>query len=511
MSDVRRVGNKQVCLVVLDGWGHSADPINNAIAAASTPNFDSLWAANPHTLIEASGAAVGLPDGQMGNSEVGHSTIGAGQAVETDLKRIGDAAKRDEFIANPAFDGAFRNVIRNDSTLHVLGLVGDGGVHAHGDYLHALLLAAEKAGVNDVAVHAFTDGRDSGTQEAASHLRALEQHLQVFENGRIASVSGRYFAMDRDQNFDRQSKAEAVILHGQTARDGLASQALSNAYLSGNSDELFEPLAFRDAGGQSTRITENDSVVFMNFRADRAIQLSERISKIPNVHFVTLTDYGPTVSAKVAFPPITVETTLAAEIDRAGLTQAHVAESEKGPHATYFLNGRRREPHPLERHEIIKSYNSSDGVDTHDKMPDMRAVEVARKTIGHITKGTNFVFANFANPDMVGHTANVPAIIRAVETTDRQLGLVARAALASGGVLLLTADHGNAELNLTPEGEPHTSHTTNPVPLVVLGKEPVLPLMTDGTLADLAPSVLRLFNIEQPASMTGRPLVLRKP
>lgn len=498
-----------VCLLVLDGWGYREAEENNAIAAADTPNFDRLWSAYPHTLLDASGAAVGLPDGQMGNSEVGHTTIGAGQAIETDLKRIGDTAERHEFTQNRTFREAFENVKQHDSTLHILGLIGNGGVHAHGDHLHALLDAANEAGVERVAIHAFTDGRDSGTQEAAAHVQALEEHLKQFENGHVASVSGRYFAMDRDRNLDRQRKAEAVIIDGASAQSGSASQFVSNAYSENISDEHITPQAFTNHNGDTTPIQANDSVIFMNFRADRAIQLSESLGQIPEIYFATLTDYGPSVAANIAFPSLTIETTLAAEISRAGLTQAHIAESEKGPHATYFLNGKQRTPHPRERHDIVKSFDSSDGIDTHDQKPNMRVTDVAQLTIERIEQGTDFIFTNFANPDMVGHTANVPAIIEALETVDTQLNRIAEAMLAKGGILLATADHGNAELNVTPEGNPHTAHTTNLVPFIAAGIESATRLRDKGTLADIAPTTLSLLGIDQPQCMTGQSLILK--
>jgi 2,3-bisphosphoglycerate-independent phosphoglycerate mutase len=505
MSVPASANQPPVCLLVLDGWGYREDPANNAVAAAGTPNFDSLWETYPHTLLEASGRAVGLPDGQMGNSEVGHTTIGAGMAVETDLVRISEASKGDEFINNPALSGAFEQVVKHDSTLHVMGLIGTGGVHAHDEHMQALLAAAQKAGVRHVAVHAFTDGRDSGTQEAAGHMRGLEKQLKQLGIGRIASVSGRYFAMDRDKNYDRLAKAEAVIIDGK-GPDGntdSAAQFLENAYREGLTDELFKPHVFTDEQGETQSMSTGDAVIFMNFRADRAIQLSEVIAQKPGIYFATLTDYGPSVEAHVAFPAVNIETTLAAEIDRAGFTQAHAAESEKGPHATYFLNGKRRTPYPLERHIILKSYTSEDGVDTHDQRPEMRAAAVGSATIQQIEGGRDFIFTNIANPDMVGHTGNVPAIIRAVETTDRQLGLIADVMLARGGVLLVTADHGNAEVNVTPEGEPHTAHTTNPVPFIAVSDRMKLKLRPEGALSGITPTVLSIMDIAQPLSMTG--------
>lgn len=499
-----------VCLVVLDGWGYRQDTTDNAIAAARTPHFDGLWSQFPHTLLEASGRAVGLPDGQMGNSEVGHTTIGAGTAVNSDLLRITDAINQDEFEANPVFDSIFRTVRERGSTLHVLGLLGAGGVHAHSDHMLAVLTAAKRAGVTDIAVHAFTDGRDSGIHEAATHVGKLEQHLGQLGVGTIASLSGRYFAMDRDENYDRLAKAEAAILRGEGIRADATESAqtiLRRAYQAGMSDEMLEPHVFADEQGRFKRISAQDGVIFMNFRADRAIQLTDLIAKQPGISLATLTEYAPAIPAQVAFAPVDIRATLAGAIAEAGLTQSHVAESEKGPHATYFLNGKRRPPHALEKHVILPSYNSEhDGIDTHDQQPDMRAAEVTEAAIAALEAGDSFVFVNLANPDMVGHTGNVPAIIQAVETVDRQLALLRRTVLSRGGVLLVTADHGNAELNRTVSGEIHTAHTTNLVPFIAVGENGYFSLRPDGTLADIAPTVLSLLGIQKPTAMTGMSL-----
>lgn len=506
---------KQSVLIVLDGWGYREDTTNNAVAAAKTPNFDRYWNEFPHTLLEASGLAVGLPHGQMGNSEIGHTTIGAGKALDTDLVRIKKAIDSGEYEKNSAFITLFEHVKKHGSTLHVQGLLGEGGVHSHSEHLFAFLKAAKKAGIKKVAIHVFTDGRDTAPQSAATYIEDLERILQELNDEThmsfIATVSGRFFAMDRDNNWDRLSRVEKALFecHGGVC-EIKPSEFVKTLYKDGKLDEHLEPVVCSTPDGTGCKIDQNDGIFFFNFRADRARMLSTKIlerAKANNICFVTLTSYGSEYSLEagclIAFPQVAIETTLAKEISNAGLTQAHIAETEKFPHATYFLNGGIETPYPGEEHILLDSRKD---VATHDLAPEMRAEAIADKAIEQIQKGTNFIFINFANPDMVGHTANVPAIITAVETVDKQLGRVIEALHARGGIAFITADHGNAEVNVDPEtGTKHTAHTINPVPAIWTDKE--AKIANNGTLADIAPTIFRYFEIDKPEGMTGKSLI----
>lgn len=497
---------KQSVLIVLDGWGYREDVTHNAIAAAKTPNFNKYWNTYPHTLLEASGLAVGLPEGQMGNSEIGHTTIGAGKSIDTDLVRIKKAIDSGDYEKNPAFQTLFDHVKKNNSTLHVQGLIGEGGVHSHSDHLFAFMHAAKNAGISKVAIHVFTDGRDTPPQSAAQYLTDLENFLEKIEIGFIATVSGRFFAMDRDNNWDRLSKVEKALFeaHGNIC-EIKPSEFLKSLYKDGKLDEHLEPMVCNTPDGKGCKIEDNDGVFFFNFRADRARMLSskmmERIEK-NNLCFVTLTSYGSEFKCHVAYPQTPIETTLAKEISEAGLTQAHIAETEKFPHATYFLNGGVEKPYPGETHILLDSRKD---VATHDLAPKMRAEAIADKAIEQINSGSNFIFINFANPDMVGHTANVPAIIEAVEEVDLQLGRVVDALVAKDGIAFITADHGNAEVNIDPfTGEKHTAHTINKVPAVVTktGIE-----LNEGALTDIAPTIFQILGVTKPESMTGNSLI----
>ncbi len=500
---------RQAMLIILDGWGYREDSTDNAIAAAKKPYFDHLWETYPHALLEASGRAVGLPDGQMGNSEVGHTTIGAGTVVPTDLVRIDDAIHNGEFEKNPAFQSLFAHVKNHSSMLHVQGLIGPGGVHAHSSHLFAFLRAAKKAGITRAAIHIFTDGRDTAPQSASAYLEELEKEIQHIGVGFIASVSGRFYAMDRDHNWDRTKRAEEALFECKGNVCTIKpSQYVKQLYADGKRDEHLEPIVCLGDDGKGCAIEDNDGVFFFNFRADRARQISERVieqAAHKNICFATLTEYKADFKCLVAFPPTKIVTTLAEEISKAKLSQAHVAETEKFPHATYFLNGGREKPFPNEKHIMLESRKD---VPTHDLAPKMRAEAIADKVIKEIRAGTDFIFINFANPDMVGHTANVPAIVEAVEEVDRQLERVVEALLAEGGVALITADHGNAEVNIDPAtGEKHTAHTLNPVPVIITSQDFSL---TSGTLADLAPTILKLLSLKVPVAMTGKSLAHAK-
>ncbi|MEI6477573.1 MAG: 2,3-bisphosphoglycerate-independent phosphoglycerate mutase [bacterium] len=500
---------KPLALIVLDGWGYREEATHNAVATASTPVFDRVWKENPHTLLEASGEQVGLPEGQIGNSEIGHTTIGAGKVMATDLVRITKAGKNGEFTSNPVFTELFDHVKSYGTVLHVLGQVSAGGVHSHQDHLFYFLRAAKEAGVQKIAIHAYTDGRDVPPKSGAGYMKELEALLAELGIGHIATVTGRYYAMDRDNNWHRLAKAEAAMFeHAAPTYLQKPSAAMEDAYGRGKVDEHLEPMVFADEKGNYYPIAKDDAVFVFNYRSDRVRMLTRRLLERGadlGLLIATMTEYHPDFQVKVAFPPTTIETTLGAEVARAGLTQAHIAETEKFPHATYFLNGGKQEPHEGEEHVMLDSRKD---VATHDEAPEMRAEAIADAAVDRLQKGADFIFINFANPDMVGHTANVPAIVTALETVDRELAKVLAEIKNQGGVALVTADHGNAEINIDPmTGERHTAHTLSLVPFIVVGAE--VKLRELGGLSDIAPTALELLGIQKPSSMTGESLIVK--
>ncbi len=473
---------RPVALVILDGWGCAPPGPGNAVELAETPVFDRLWAEYPHTTLKASGEAVGLPPGQMGNSEVGHLTIGSGRVLYQDLMRVNRAIADGSFFESPVLRAAFER----GRNVHLLGLVSYGGVHSHIDHLRALLrFAPEKTWI-----HAFTDGRDVSPHSAVHDLAELPQD-------RIASVSGRYYAMDRDQRWERTQRAfDAIVLSSPVTGTDPVSY-VQQQYDAGVTDEFIEPTHFDGRPG----IEPGDAAIFFNFRPDRARQLSQGLLEA-GVDLTTMTHYRDDLKTPVVFAEQTVDNTLAETIAKAGLRQLHCAETEKYAHVTYFLNGGREQEWPEESRVLVPSPRD---VGTYDQKPEMSAPEVAARVAAEAGEN-DFVIVNFANPDMVGHTGSIPAAIAAVETTDRALGVVLDAVRRAGGVALVTADHGNAETMLEPDGvSPHTAHTTNPVPLVVT--QPGAVLRDDGELSDLAPTCLQLLGIRPPREMTGKPLV----
>lgn len=494
---------KQVALIVLDGWGHREDSTDNAVHAAKTPFFDYLWEKYPHNLLEASGLAVGVPEGQIGNSEVGHTTIGAGTIINSDLVRINKSISDGEFGSNTAFQKMFEHVKNNDSIVHALGIIGKGGVHAHSEHLFAFLKASKESGVKDVAVHAFTDGRDAAPYDGIENIKELQKIIEEVGIGHVASVSGRYFAMDRDKNWDRLEKVEDIIFECKGNICQLdPEEEIERQHKEGKTDEHVEPFMLKESP-----IKDGDGVFFFNYRADRARMLSERIVNrydTEKIYFVTMTEYDNKLDANVAFPPKYIETTLAMEVSQAGLRQVHIAETEKFPHATYFLNGGREEPHDGEEHVMLQSNKH---VKTHDEAPEMQAEGIADAAVDAIkNKKVEFTFINFANPDMVGHTANVPAIITALETVDRELKKVVEALDEVGGVAVIIADHGNAEVNVDPDTkEKHTAHTLSKVPVIVTKEG--FSLKNDKGLSDVAPTVLELLELDKPKFMTGESLL----
>ena len=503
---------RPVVLLILDGWGHREDPRDNALALADIPNWRRLRAAHPATLVHTEGTHVGLPDGQMGNSEVGHMNIGAGRIVYQDLTRIDAAIADGGFFANEELLAACRAVNAGGGTLHVMGLLSPGGVHSHEAHLFAMLELARREGVARVAVHAFTDGRDMPPRSAAPSLHALESACAAVGNARIASVGGRYFAMDRDRRWDRVRRAwDAVVEASSPHRAPTAMAALQDAYLRGENDEFVAPTVIEGA----VPMADGDAVVFMNFRADRARQLAAafvapgfdgfQVRRPALARFTCLTEYDALLPAPLAFPPDDLRNTLGEVLGTNGLAQLRIAETEKYAHVTFFFNGGREAPFPGEERILVPSPQ----VATYDLQPEMSCPEVTRKLVAAIESGRfDAVVCNFANPDMVGHTGDLQAAIQAVEAVDRALGEVAAAVAARGGELLVTADHGNVEMMRDPDtGEPHTSHTVGPVELVYVGHREAATLRQGGALRDLAPTMLDLLGVAKPAEMTGRSLL----
>jgi 2,3-bisphosphoglycerate-independent phosphoglycerate mutase len=468
---------------VLDGWGCAPPGPGNAVEQADTPVFDRLWADFPHATLNASGEAAGLPPGQMGNSEVGHLTIGAGRRLYQDLMRVNKAIEDGSFFENPALLSAFER----GRSVHLLGLVSYGGVHSHIDHLRALLrFAPEKTWI-----HAFTDGRDVSPTSAVHDLAELPVE-------RVATVVGRYYAMDRDKRWDRTERAFAAICEGEGEQADDPIDAICRSYDRGITDEFIEPIVIRDR----PRLEPEDAAIFFNFRPDRGRQLS-RVLLDRGYDLTTMTRYSDDLDCPVVFSETRIEDTIAEVLSRAGLRQLHVAETEKYAHVTYFFNGGREEEWPGETRILVPSPRD---VPSYDLKPEMSAREAAARFCDEIGNGYAFGVINFAKPDMVGHTGSVPAVIEAVETSDACLGQVVDAVTAAGGVCLITADHGNAEQLLAADGvSPHTAHTTNPVPLVVTDTS--AQVRTDGELADLAPTALAFLGLEQPKKLTGKSLV----
>ena len=499
-------------LVIIDGWGYRADQTGNAIAAAGIPNWERLWERWPHTTLAAAGELVGLPAGQQGNSEVGHLNIGAGRVVYQDLTRINRAIEDGSFARNPVLQAAMTSA-RDDHALHLLGLVSPGGVHSSTAHLVGLLEMAHRVGVAKVFIHAFTDGRDEPPTSAAQYIQDLVHQIGRIGTGRIASVSGRYYAMDRDRRWDRTERAYRTIVEadGPTAPDPVAF--VRQSYAAGTTDEFLIPTRIVEPGTSDPppAIRDGDSVIFFNFRPDRARQLSHAIvdeqwdhfrrgSRPRLAHFVTFTEYEKGLPAEVAFLDEPLPGVLAEVIAQAGWPQFHTAETEKYAHVTYFLNGGREAPFPGEDRLLVPSPK----VATYDLQPEMSAKPVTDVLLDRLASGRyRFLVVNFANPDMVGHTGVFPATVRAVEVVDEMLGRIADAVLASHGILAITADHGNAELKVDPENHPLTAHTQSPVPLIVAGADRVKGLRDGGKLGDIAPTLLPLAGLRPSPQMSG--------
>jgi len=502
-------------LVVLDGFGCNESSEDNAIAAATTPNWDRYWREQPHTQVSGSGTDVGLPGGQMGNSEVGHMNLGAGRVVYQDLTRINRAIEQGEFARNRAFNKAFERVKKSGGRLHVMGLLSPGGVHSHEDQIFALLQVAAAAGLEKVYLHAFLDGRDTPPRSAAESLAKADELMASLGVGHVASITGRYFAMDRDRRWDRIERAYNLLVRGEAPFHATtATQALELAYARGETDEFVQPTAIHPAAELPVRMLDGDAVIFMNFRADRARQISraildddfdgfERRSRVQLVDFVMLTRYADDLDTSCAFEPSVMNNTLGEYIANLGKTQLRLAETEKYAHVTFFFSGGREDPFPGERRILIPSPR----VSTYDLQPEMSAAKVTDELVRAIRSHEyDLIICNYANADMVGHTGVFEAAVTAVETLDECLGRVEAALKESGGQMLITADHGNVEqMRDRSTGQAHTAHTSEPVPLVYVGPQ-AIQLVAGGTLADIAPTVLALMRLDKPAEMTGSSL-----
>jgi len=499
-------------LVIFDGWGVSKSGASNAIAAANTPVMDRLYATQAHTELDASGEAVGLPPGVMGNSEVGHLTIGAGRVIYQDLMRITKSIKSGAFARNPTIVDAIKKTVANGTTLHVWGLLSDGSVHSHIDHLMAILDVAAANGASRIAVHAVLDGRDKPPRSALAFIDQLEAKLKQLGGGRgrIATVTGRYYAMDRDKRWERVERAWRAIVDAEGIAASSARSAIESSYAAGKSDEFVEPHVI----GKTTPMADGDQVICFNFRADRARELTAAIAldgfsgfrrpRMPKVGYVCMTEYDRSFALPLAFGPEDVPNTLAEVLEHAGLKNLRVAETEKYAHVTYFLNGGVEKAFPLEERALIPSSK----VATYDLEPAMKAAAIATRVAEEIEGGKFAVIVmNFANPDMVGHTGKFEATVAAVEVTDAAVGVVIDALEKCGGVALITADHGNAEFMADPAtGQPHTAHTTNPVPLILYDPKFKGRLQDGGTLADVAPTLLAMLDVGAPAEMTGHDL-----
>ena len=496
-----------VALIVLDGWGLAEPGPGNAVSLADTPVFDELWSRYPHTTLTAGGRAVGLPEGQMGNSEVGHLNLGAGAVVMQDLTRIDQAVEEGALASNEVLREAFSGSER----VHLIGLVSDGGVHSSLDHVRALIELAAESGVGDLVLHAFTDGRDTLPESGAGHLETVEGWMREAGAGRIASVVGRYYAMDRDRRWERVKLAYDLLVHGRAQqRAGSGVEAARGAYGRGETDEFIKPVLV----GEEGCIRPDDRVIAFNFRPDRMRELTRALAEPefdefdrdgaePVRHYYTMTRYEDGWPYRVAFEPERPATTLPLELAARGLRQLHVAETEKYPHVTYFFGGGEEKPQKGEERLLVQSPRD---VPTYDKKPEMSAREAAREFVeGWRTQRPGFGIINFANPDMVGHTGVIDAAVRAIETVDECLSEVVEVVRASDGACVITADHGNADHMLEPDGSPNTAHSLNPVPLIVTVRG--LELREGGILADVAPTVLELLGIAQPAAMTGKSLI----
>jgi 2,3-bisphosphoglycerate-independent phosphoglycerate mutase len=501
-------------LVILDGFGHREASADNAVLAANTPHLNALFADSSHTLISGSGLDVGLPEGQMGNSEVGHMSLGAGRIVYQSITRIDESIASGDFVQNPAYLDAIDNAVNTGNAVHIMGLLSPGGVHSHEDHIFAALRLAAERGARQIYLHAFLDGRDTPPRSATHSLERAEAVLRNIDNGRIASVHGRYWAMDRDSRWDRIQRSYELIADGEASeRAPSALEALQNAYARGENDEFVPPTCI----GEPVALKDGDALLFMNFRADRAQQLSQALintdfnafhrTNRAQLQFVTTTEYSSSLACPVAYPPDRLESSLGEVLSEQGLTQLRLAETEKYAHVTFFFSGGREAVFPGEERALIPSPE----VMTYDLKPEMSAHEVTDTLVEAIaSQQYDFIVVNYANGDMVGHTGNFDAAVIAVETLDTCLGRIVAALAEHGGEGLLTADHGNCEQMRDYENQqPHTQHTTERVPLIYLGERGRGLNPEGGILADIAPTLLEMMDISIPKAMSGRSLLIR--
>ena len=507
-------------LMILDGFGDNPNEEGNAVKLANTPNIDKLMKKYPTTKIKPSGLAVGLPEGQMGNSEVGHTNIGAGRIVYQELTRITKSIEDGDFFLNEEFINAIENCKKHNSKLHILGLLSDGGVHSHNRHLYGLLEMAKRRDFENVYVHCFLDGRDTPPASAENYIIELEDKMKEKGIGKIATISGRFYSMDRDKRWERVQKAYDALVNGNGIKSGNAVHAIESSYQKEVFDEFVEPTVITGADGETplAKIEENDSVIFFNYRPDRAREITRAIvdpnfdgfeTKKINTYFVCFTSYDETMpNVHIAFKKQQIKNTLGEVISNHNLTQLRIAETEKYAHVTFFFNGGEEKQYPGEDRILVPSPK----VETYDLKPEMSAYEVTEKVVEAIeSEKYNCIILNYANPDMVGHTGNLEAAIKAVETIDECVGKVVSAINSKKGNLIITADHGNAEQMIDyATGEPHTAHTTNLVPLILITENKNLKLKDDGKLADLAPTILELMNIEKPEEMTGESLLIKE-
>ncbi|MBF0341312.1 MAG: 2,3-bisphosphoglycerate-independent phosphoglycerate mutase [Magnetococcales bacterium] len=510
-------------LIVLDGWGMNSQTRHNAIHHGRTPHFDRWWQSRPHGLLITSGEDVGLPEGQMGNSEVGHANLGAGRILYQDFTRVDRAVRAGELEGIPAFQQTVRQACAQGGAIHLLGLLSPGGVHSHMNHLLGAVRAARDLGAKQILIHAFLDGRDTPPRSALEYLVSFEAGLKELNAGRIASVCGRYWAMDRDKRWERVARAWAMLVEGQGGRAASALEAVQAAYARGEDDEFVQPCLIGEPDGPVDILRDHDGILMMNFRADRARELAHALldpqpdpqagivgftgfprATVPRLSgYLCLTEHDATLpNVVVAFPPQLPLMTLGEVVSRQGLKQLRAAETEKYAHVTYFFNGGQEVCFPGEDRLLV----ASPKVATYDLQPEMSADELTDRVVERITGGGyDFMVINYANPDMVGHTGRFEAAVTAIETVDRCLGRVAEAALSRGWEILITADHGNADCMVDENGQPHTAHTLNPAPLVHLGSRSLE--LDNGRLCDVAPTILTLMGLLAPEEMKGRSLV----
>ncbi|MCM3217687.1 2,3-bisphosphoglycerate-independent phosphoglycerate mutase [Niallia taxi] len=503
-----------VALIILDGFALRDERMGNAVAQAKKPNFDKYWNKYPHTTLVASGEAVGLPEGQMGNSEVGHLNIGAGRIVYQSLTRVNVAIREGQFAKNETFVNAIKHVKENGKNLHLFGLLSDGGVHSHIEHMFALLRLAKDEGVEKVYIHGILDGRDVGQKTAEKYIKATQEKMEEYGVGEFATISGRYYSMDRDKRWDRVEKSYRAMAYGEGPSYSNPLDVVEDNYRNGIFDEFVLPSVItKEDGKPVATIQDEDAVIFYNFRPDRAIQISnvftnedfrsfDRGENHPkDLYFVCLTHFSETVKGYVAFKPTNLDNTLGEVISQNGMTQLRIAETEKYPHVTFFMSGGREAEFPGEKRILINSPK----VATYDLQPEMSAYEVTDALLKEI-EADNFdaIILNFANPDMVGHSGMLEPTIKAIETVDECLGKIITLIEEKGGKAIITADHGNSDEVVTLDGKPMTAHTTNPVPVIVTvpGVE-----LQEGKLGDLAPTMLELLGLEQPAEMTGTSII----